>query len=67
MLNNKPPHYTSFDKSNPKYIQLENNEEQQIYKDSYYEKENRLRRKSVHRTQGICFGLYILLGVINAN
>ena len=67
LLNNKPPLYTSFDKSNPKYIQLKNDEEQQIYKDTYYEKENRLRRKSVHRTQGICFGLYILLGVINAD
>jgi len=67
MLNNKPPLYTSFDKSNPKYIQLKNNEDRQIYKDAYYEKENRLRRKSIHRTQGICFGLYIILGVLSAD
>ena len=67
ILNNKPSLYTSFDKSNPKYIQLKNNEEQQIYKDAYYEKENKLRRKSVHRTQGICAGLYIILGVLSAD
>lgn len=67
LLNTKPPYYTSFDKSNPKYIQLNNNEERQIYKDAYYEKENWLRRKSVHKTQGLCFGLYIILGVLSAD
>ena len=66
MLNSKPPYYTNFDKSNPKYLQLKNSEEQQIYKDAYYEKENRLRRKSVHKMQGICFGLYIILGTLAA-
>ena len=67
MLNSKPPYYTDFDKSNPKYLQLKNSEEQQIYKDAYYEKENRLRRKSVHKMQGICFGLYIILGALSGD
>ena len=67
MLNIKPPYYTNFDKSNPKYMQLKNNEEQQIYKDAYYEKENRLRRRSVHKTQGICLALYLVLGVFTAD
>ena len=66
MLNSKPPYYTNFDKSNPKYLQL-NGEEQQIYKDAYYEKENRLRRKSVHRMQGICFGVYMLFVLIGTD
>ena len=66
MLNIKPPYYTNFDKSNPKYMQLENNEEQEIYKDAYYERENRLRRRSVHKAQGMCLAFYIILVVLTA-
>jgi len=60
MLRIKPPYNTSLDTSSPKYLQLRNSEEQQIYKDAYYEKENSLRRKSVQKMQGICLGVYML-------
>ena len=60
MLRSKPPYNTSLDTSSPKYLQLRNSEEQQIYKDAYYEKENSLRRKSVQKMQGICLGVYML-------
>ena len=59
-LRSKPPYNTNLDTSSPKYLQLKNSEEQRIYKDAYYEKENSLRRKSVHKMQGICFGVYML-------
>ena len=64
MLRSKPPYNTNLDTSSPKYLQLKNSEEQRIYKDAYYEKENRLRRKSVHKMQGICLGVYMLFAVI---
>ena len=64
MLRSKPPYNTNLDTSSPKYLQLKNSEEQRIYKDAYYEKENSLRRKSVHKMQGICFGVYMLFVLI---
>ena len=60
MLRSKPPYNTNLDTSSPKYLQLKNSEEQRIYTDAYYKKENSLRRKSVHKTQGICLGVYML-------
>ena len=64
ILNSKPPYYSNFDQSNPKYQQLKNKEEKKTFKEAYYDKENRMRRKSVHKMQGICFGLYILLAAL---
>ena len=64
MLRSKPPYNTNLDTSSPKYLQLRKSEEQRIYKDAYYEKENRLRRKSVHKMQGICLGVYMLFAVL---
>ena len=64
VLNSKLPLYSSFDQSNPKYQQLKKEKEKKTYKEAYYDKENRMRRKSVHKMQGICFVLYILLATL---
>ncbi len=64
MLRSKPPYNTNLDTSSPKYLRLKNSEEQRIYKDAYYEKENSLRRNSVHKMQGFCFGVYMLFVLI---
>ena len=48
-------------KSNRTYF-LE--EEKKTYKEAYYDKENKMLRKSIHKMQDICFGLYIFLAVL---
>jgi len=67
LLRSKPPLGTNISLSNPKYIQLKDTAEQQIYKDAYYEKENQLRRRSIHKMQGICFGFYMLFVLAGIN
>ena len=51
---------SSFDSNNSNYLKL-NSEQKSIFKKSYKEKEKKLKRKSVYRTQLGCFALFSLL------
>ena len=51
---------SSFDSNNYNYLKL-NSEQKSIFKKSYKEKEKKLKRKSVYKTQLGCFALFSLL------